>query len=165
DVLGNVGGMVGDAFQMSGGENKLHSRTDKSCLLRHALHELVEDAVTILIDDVVALKDLACHFDVAKDQRAETLADHGAYGRRHGGEFFRQWCAGHFAERNDALREIHGEVADALQIIRNFEGGNDQAHLVVRKRAAAEQPYGVFVDDNFHFIDAGLEQKNFTGKS
>src|ERR1700675_3294897 len=108
DVLGNVGGVVGDALEMPGGENELHSRTDERGLLRHALHELVEDAVAVLIDDVVTLKDLTGHFDVTKDYRAEALADHGADRRCHGSQFFRQLCGRHFAERDDALGEVYG---------------------------------------------------------
>ena len=55
DVFGDVRGVVGNALEMPRGENELHSWADQSGLLRHALHELVENAVAVLIDDVIAL--------------------------------------------------------------------------------------------------------------
>src|SRR5580700_3925999 len=116
DVLGNVSGVVGDALEVSSSENELHSWADQSGLLCHILHELVEDAVAVLIDDIVALQDLTGHFDVAKNEGAEALADHGADRRGHGSQFLRQLRGWHVAERDNALGEIYGEVADALEI-------------------------------------------------
>src|SRR5579859_5822351 len=74
NVFRDVRRMVGNSLQMPSGKNVLHSRADKSGLLGHALHELFEDAVAILIDDVVALKNLPGRFHVAKNQRSKSLA-------------------------------------------------------------------------------------------
>ncbi len=42
--------------------------------------------------------------------------------------------------------------------------GDDEAHLIVGERTSAEQADGMFIDDNFHFVDAGLEEKHFAGQ-
>src|ERR1700730_13265040 len=146
DVLRDVGGMVGDALEVSRGENELHARTDQCCLLGHGGEQILEDAIAVLVHHVVAFEDLRGHFDIAKDERAEALADHRANGDR-------------------TLREVDSEVADALEVVGYFQGGDDEAHLVVRKGAAAEQAYGVLIDHDFHFVDARLEKEYFTGKS
>src|SRR6476661_3692105 len=117
DVFGDVRRMVGNTLQMPGGKNVLHSRTDESGLLRHALHKLVEDAVAVLIDYIVTLKDLPGHFHVAKNERSKTFADHAAHGRGHGTQLFRQLRSRHFAEGDDALCEVHGQVPDAFEIV------------------------------------------------
>jgi len=94
--------------------------------------------------------------------RAPSFADHDAHGGGHGRELLRDLHAGHFAESDDALCEIHGKVTDPFQVIRNFQGGDDQAHFVIRERSAPEEADGVLVNDDFHFVDARLEKKYFT---
>jgi len=126
---------------------------------------MLENTVAVLIDHVVAFENLGGHFDVAKNKSAEALADHGTHGGGHGREFLRDLHAGHFAERDDALGEIHGKVADAFQVIRDFQGGDDQAHFVIRERSTAEEADGVLVNNDFHFVDARLEKKYLTGQS
>src|SRR5690348_15504782 len=87
DVFGNVGGMIGDALKMSGGQDELHPRTHESGLLGHSFQQLIEDSVSILIHDIVTLKDLPSQFYIAKDKGAKALADHGLNGRCHGAQF------------------------------------------------------------------------------
>ena len=92
-------------------------------------------------------------------------ADHRADRFSHRSQFFGSLRVRHFAKGNHALGEIDGDVADAFQIIGNLQRGDDQAHFVFGKRAAAQQPNGVLVNHDFHFVDARLEQENFTGKT
>src|ERR1700688_503562 len=165
DVFGDVGGMVGDALEGSRGENELHARTDQCCLLGHGREQILEDAIAVLVHHVVAFEDLRGHFDVAKDERAEALADHRANGPSHRGKLFRNRRARHLAKGDRTLREVDSEVADTLEVVGYFQGGDDEAHLVVRKGAAAEQAYGVLIEYDFHFVDARLEKKYFAGKS
>jgi len=89
--------------------------------------------VAVLIDDIVAFEDLGGHLHVAENERTKALADHSAHGGGHRGQLFGNLGAWHFAERDDALGEIHGEVADTFEVIGDFQGGDDQAHLVVRE--------------------------------
>ena len=63
NVLGNVGGMVGDAFQMTRGENELHARTHESRILRHVLQKILEDLIAVLIDDIIAFETDYPHSD------------------------------------------------------------------------------------------------------
>src|SRR5262249_48684531 len=70
-----------------------------------------------------------------------------------------------FAKRDNAFGEVHSDVADALEVIGDFQRSHDEAHLVVGKRTAAEQANGVFVDDYFHFVDARLKEENFSGQT
>ena len=113
--------------------------------------------------DVVAFENLRGHLDVAEDERAEALAHHGAYGGGHRSELFRELGLGQLAQRDHALGEVHGDVADAFEVVGDFEGGDDQAHLVVGEGATAQQADSVLVDDDLHFVDAWLEKENFAG--
>src|SRR6058998_3293968 len=149
DVFGNVGSVVGDALEVTRGENELHAGAHQLGLLSHVLEQLLENAVAVLTHDIVAFENLRGHLEVPENQGAKTLADHGAYGGGHGSQLFGNLRALQFTERNDAFGEVHRDVADAFEIIGDLQSGDDEAHLVVRERAAAEQPDGVFIDDNF----------------
>src|SRR5207302_4288111 len=117
DVFGNVGRVVGDALQMTRGQDKLQPRADQLRLAGHALKLAFENAVAVPIHDVIAFQDRGGHIHVAENERAEALADHGANGRNHGDKIFGDLRVGHFPERDDSLGEVYGEVADALQIV------------------------------------------------
>ena len=82
DVLGNVGGVVGDAFEVAGGKNELEARAHQRGLFGHVQEELFENAIAVLIDDIIAFEHLRGHLGVAENERTETLADHGAHRRR-----------------------------------------------------------------------------------
>src|SRR5215472_4892741 len=157
--------MVGDTFQMTRGQNKLQTGADQPRLAGHALELTFKDAVAILVDGVVAFEHRCGHLDVAGNERPKAVADHGAHGRGHGRKFFRDLGVRHFAKRDDSLRQVYGQVADALQIIVELQHRYNQTQFLLGKRALAKQTDGLLIDDNLHFIDARLEKKHFTGKS
>src|SRR5258708_15659230 len=76
DVFGDIRGMVGDTLQMARGQNELQTWTDQRGLPAHAFKQFFENLVTVLIHDVVALKNLGGRDGVPKDERPETFADH-----------------------------------------------------------------------------------------
>jgi hypothetical protein len=84
------------------------------------LEQAFENAVAVLVNDIVAFEDLHGHINISEDERAEALADHGAHGGGHRSEFFGNLGVLHFAEGDDALGEIHGKIADALKVIVDF---------------------------------------------
>src|SRR5882672_11739425 len=74
DVFGDVGGVVGDAFEMARGQDELEAGAHERGLLGHALKKMLENAVAVLIDHVVAFENLRGHFDVAKNESTEAPA-------------------------------------------------------------------------------------------
>ena len=118
---------------MARGKNELHAGAYEGEFLSHMLEQFLENAVAVLIDDIVAFEDLGGQFNVAKNERSKTLADHGAHGRGHRSQLLGNLSGLHFAEGDDALGKIHCQVADAFEVIGDFQGGDNQAHLVVRE--------------------------------
>src|SRR5260370_8369208 len=96
DVLGNIGGVVRDAFEVARGKYELKARTHERGLLSHVLEQPFENAIAVLIDDIVTFENLRGHLDVAENERAETLADHGAHRRGHRSQLFANLPAPHF---------------------------------------------------------------------
>src|SRR5258708_30076786 len=52
NVFGDVGSVVGDTFQVTGGQNELQAGADKGGLLGHSSEQIFKDAVAILIYDI-----------------------------------------------------------------------------------------------------------------
>src|SRR5713226_8209475 len=73
DVFGDVGGVVGDAFQMARSQDELKAGTDEGGLAGHVLKEMLENTVAVLIDHIVAFENLGGHYDVAKNESAEAF--------------------------------------------------------------------------------------------
>jgi len=125
DVFGNVGGVVGDAFEMASSQDELQVGGHARDVLGHALEQIFKDTVAILIDNIVAFQDLRGQLRVAKDQCTQAAADHGAHGFGHGGQFFGGFRFGHFAQGNHPRRNVHGDIPDAFEVI-----ARDVAHLI-----------------------------------
>ena len=70
----------------------------------------------------------------------------------------------HSRQGNHAFGDVDGEVADAFQVIGDFLGGHDAADFLVIQQAGAQHAHGVVVDQNFHLIDARLDQENLAGE-
>src|SRR5690348_15346284 len=107
NVFGNVGGVVGDAFEVTRGEDELQARADRAWFTGHTQKLALKDAIAVLIHDVVAFQDCGGHLDIAENERSEALADHAAHGGNHRGKFFRKLDARHFAKRDDSLSEVY----------------------------------------------------------
>ena len=56
------------------------------------------------------------------------------------------------------------QVADALEVVGDFQRRHDQTHLVVGEGTAAQQANGMLVDHDFHFVDARLKEEDFAGE-
>src|SRR5580658_3945286 len=76
NVLGNIGGMIGNAFQVPGGEYQMENRVHAMGILGHICEQALEDPVAVGVDDIIALEDFGSEVHIAEDEGAETLADH-----------------------------------------------------------------------------------------
>ena len=139
NVLGNVGGVVRDSFQVARGKNELHARANQREVLSHVLEQIFKDAIAVLIDHIIAFQNLRGQVDVLEDQRAQAAADHGTNRLGHGCQFLGSLRVVHLSQRDHALGDVHGDVADALEVVGDFQRSDNQAHFVVGERTAAQQ--------------------------
>src|SRR5438046_8717760 len=86
DVFGNVGSVVGDALEVTRGENELHAGAHQLGLLRHVLEQLLENAVAVLTHAIAAFDKLRGHLEVPGTRGAKALAALGGYGGGQGNE-------------------------------------------------------------------------------
>ena len=58
NVLGDIGGVVGDAFEMAGGENVVEIGRRQRGVFGHAGEQGFENLIAILVNDIVAFEHL-----------------------------------------------------------------------------------------------------------
>ena len=165
NVFGDIGGVVGDAFEMTGSEYEVEIGSGEAGIFGHSGKQGFEDFVAILVHEVVAFEDLRGELDILIDESPEALGDHGADGGGHRLEIGGNGNIAQGGERNGALAQIDGEIAHAFEIVIDFQSGDDHADVGIEKIALAQHADGVLVDEDFHFVDAWLGEKNFAGEA
>ncbi len=95
----------------------------------------------------------------------ETFGNHGAHGSGHRLEVGGDVDVAHLGEGDGAFAEVDGEIAHALEVVIYFQGGDDEADVGIEHFALAEHADGVLVNQDFHFVDAGLGEEDFAGEA
>ncbi len=165
DIFGDVGGVVGDAFEMAGGEDVVEIGSGERRIRGHAREQRFENLVTILVHDIIAFEHLGGQIHVLVDKSAETFGNHGADGSDHWLELGRDVDFAHLGEGDGAFAEVDGEIAHALEVVIDFQGGDDEADVSIEHFALAEHADGVLVNQDFHFVDARLGEEDLAGET
>src|SRR6202008_5197588 len=95
------------------------------------------------VDDVVVLADLSAESAVGADERIEGIAQHFASAAGHyldlGYANVDLWFLG---DPDRRFRDIDGVVAHALEVIRDFDGADDEAEITGHRLLQREQLHG-----------------------
>ena len=138
----------------------------------------MKDLCVVLVDGRVAMEERGGLLDVARHQRVERLVEdgdglvseagqvaHGALGppgpvavafavaRGAPGELQRRL----FVELDDALADVHAEIADALQIGDDLQRRGDEPQVRGHRLADGEDAHGELVDLALEAVDAPIE--------
>src|SRR4029079_11764239 len=74
DLLGEVLGVVADTLDRLGDEDQVDARRDRPRVLHHEGDELAQQALELLVAEIVALEDVEGAVDVEPRERVERLA-------------------------------------------------------------------------------------------
>src|ERR1700730_11764260 len=76
DVLGDIGGVVANAFKVFGGKNQFKRGKHDTGIAHHVSKKLAEDLVTIVVNLIVAGQNLLRQFDIATHHGVKRIAHH-----------------------------------------------------------------------------------------
>ena len=122
DFLGDVLGVVGDAFEAFGGDDPMQAAPDGVWVFHHVLGE---DSMNLLVERVhflVARDDGACGDGIALHKGVERVLDHGEGEGGHAREVEVDLDGRFLGQVAGALGDLGGLVADALEVLGNFHG-------------------------------------------
>ena len=131
DVFINVGGVVADAFQVTRDIQEIEVAFDVFGVLMHKSEELGVVLPVHLVDDVVVGESGGGKIGVEPDEGVEALAERVFRALAEGTQ-----VDGHLRRRDGvegerALCDVHGEVADALQVVVHLEAGDDVLNVLI----------------------------------
>src|SRR5579871_4796304 len=149
DVLGDVGGVVGNTLQISSDQQSIECLAHNVGALIHGLDQLDESVIAHAVDDVIHLKHRLRELDFAFNERFQSATNHSADGSTHAADVDRQVGGGKFDHIHDTLGDVDGLVAYA------FEIGVDLGH---RQNEAQVNRHGLLHGEQIErfFVDLAL---------
>src|SRR5258708_12693757 len=127
NVLGDVGGVVGNALQIARYEERVEGLPHDFGTLVHRLDELDEGIILHAIDDVIHFEDGLGQFGFAFDERFQGSTHHGADGGAHAADIHGKIGGGKIDHVHHALGDVYPLVPHTLQIRLNFRYREDKA--------------------------------------
>src|SRR6266404_796020 len=155
-VFGDIGGVVGDAFQVLRHQDQLEGGVHDRRIAHHIGQQLAENLVAELVDLIVAREHGARQFDVTAHQRIEAVAHHLFCQLAHA----RQIDVGLHARMAHntlrRLRDVDRLVAHAFQIVIDTRYGQHEAEVRGHKLLQRQQLHHTVIDLNLQLVDGVL---------
>ena len=153
DVLGNVGGVVADAFEVFGDEDKFECGEDDAGVTHHVGQEFAEDLVAIMVDLVVHGENLLGELDVATNDGIQGVADHFFGDFAHAREIDVGLDARVTEDADTGLGDVDGLIADALEVVVDARNREDEAEVRSHQLMEREKLDDAVVDFELQLVD------------
>jgi len=162
DVFGDVGGVVGDAFEVVGNEDEVKGGAGRVIAAVDAGQKLPVDGLFEVVDFVIGDENGLCHFFIAANEGIETAADHGLYEPRHSGQVDAGPGRRAFEVGGDSLGDVDDEIAHALEIAVDFDGGGQETEVAGDGLVERGEANGNLIDFDVELVDAIFDGPDFT---
>ncbi len=156
DVGGDVGGMVGDAFQAAGDHEAIHGLLGELGFLLDELEQVGVGAAIHAVDLVVHIADGVSKPCIPLKQGVNGGSDHAAGVFAHGREVDRQIDFASFNDVACAAGNPHGLIADAFEVAIDLDDGEDEAEVNGHGLLFGEEFVGHLVELTLGGVDCGL---------
>src|SRR5436190_11551501 len=128
--LGDVGRVVADALEVLGAEEEMRAEADAARVLHHVGQQLAKERGVQRVDSAVGPPHLERRGVVAVAIGRADISELIAHARRQRSKARRDLDRGGLlADGNDALGDVLGQIADALQIAGDADGRHDLAQV------------------------------------
>jgi len=164
DVLGDIGGVVADALEVFGDEDELEGGIDDAGIPHHVGEQFAEDLVAVVVYLIIGGEDFLREVDVAADDGVESVADHFFGKLAHTREIDVGLDAGMAEDALRGLRDVHGLVADALEVVVDARNGQDKAEIDGHQLMKGQQLDDAVIDFDLQFVDGIFFIENALGK-
>ena len=153
NILGDVGGVVRQAFEIARDAEEQHDGIEVLEVGADDLFELVDEFCVKQVDLVVGDQDLPRHHGILADQRVQRLLDDGPRAVGHHGDVdrHRHWVL--VEQLEGALGDIGGEVADSLQFAVDLDHGSNEAQVTGHRLVEREELEALLLDVDLVLVD------------
>ena len=159
--FGDIGGVVADALDILGAEQIVDAQRDGAGILHRIGEQLPEQRNIKRVDFLVALPDAQRIARVAVDEAVEHHGQLRDHQRRQVAQAPHQGALRVLAaDRDNALADVLGEVADALEVAGNAQHGDQRPQIERHRLAQRNRRHGLFLDLPQHAVDGSIERDN-----
>jgi hypothetical protein len=163
-VFGDVGGVVADAFQVFGDEDEFKRGEDDAGIAHHISEEFAENLVAVVIDLIVHSENFLCEVNVAANDCVQGVANHFFGNFAHSRQIDVRLHARVAEYADTGLRDVHGLIADALEIVVDARDGEDEAKVGGHQLMEREYLDDAVVDFELKLVDLIFFVKNALGE-
>jgi hypothetical protein len=163
-VLGDVGSVVADTFEIFGHEDEFKRRENHAGIAHHVSQEFAENLIAVLIDLVVASHDFLSELDVATNHSIQRIADLLLDDFGHAGQIDVGLDAGMTKDAERTLGDVDGLIADAFKVIVDAGNGEDKAQVGGHELVESEELNDAVVDFELKFVDSVFFIKDTLGE-
>src|SRR5579862_4462491 len=163
NILGNIGGMIRDPFQVPRNRDQVQRLWDVLRIAFHEAYQLVVARGAEAIHGVVRCEHAASQIVIAIYERIQTLTHHRLDQRRHVTNVY-HWFNHRFRkQRNRPLRDADRQIAHPLQIGVDLQRRDDESQIRRHGLLGRQQIDGELIDLDLDRIDALLVLKDLLG--
>src|SRR6202051_1863626 len=155
-VLGNVGSVVRDAFQVAGHQERIYCLLSHLRLFVHLSHHHNKSFILHTVDDVIHFQNSLGEFCFAFHERLQCAPHHGAYRGRHPTDIDRQLDGWQFNHVHDALGDVYSLIAHALEIGVDLGHRENEAQIRGRRLLRGEDVESELIDLALGGVDEAL---------
>ena len=153
DVLGDVGGVVADAFEVFGDQNQLECREDHGGIFHHVGKQLAEHLIAQAVHFVVAAHDGIGQLDVALHEGVEAVADHAFGEVAHARQIHVGLHLGMPEDAHGGLGDVDGLVADAFEVAIDARDADEEPQIRGHGLLEGQQARDAVVHFDLQFVD------------
>ncbi len=153
DVLGDVGGVVADALEVFGDEDQFESGKDHAGIAHHVGKQFAENLVAVVVHAVIGGEDFLREVDVTANDGVESVADHFFGELAHARQVDVRLYARVAKDAQGSLGDIHGLIADALEIDVNARNGQRKTEIHGHELVQGEKLNDAIVDFQLELVD------------
>jgi hypothetical protein len=163
-VLGDVGSVVADTFEIFGDEDEFKCRENHTGIAHHVSQEFAENLIAVLIDLIVASHDFLSELDVTTNHRIQRIPDLLLDYFGHAGQIDVGLDAGMTKDAQRTLGDVDGLIADAFKVIVDAGNGEDEAQVGGHELVESEELNNSVVDFELKFVDRVFFIKDTLGE-
>ncbi len=164
DVLGDVGGVVGDPFQVADGAEQGQARLDVRRRPPHRPDDLGDDVGVEAVDLVVQADDPAGPRHVQVDEGVQALADHGRCQVGHPLEGVGDGDVRRVGQGLGPLGDVHGQVGHAFEVHVDGQDGGDAAEVDGHRLVQGQNLQTFFLDPVLRLVDGVVPGDDLAGQ-
>jgi hypothetical protein len=153
DILGDIGGVVADPFEVLGNEDEFESRKNNAGIAHHVGEKFTKNLVAILIDLIVIGQNFLSEVDIAADNSVEGIADLFLDDLAHAWQIDIGFDPGMAKDAQGTLGDVDGLIADAFEIIVDAGNGQDETEVCSHELMESEELHDTIVNFELQFID------------